>query len=196
MKATRAFLALFLIPITAAAQSTGTDSKVPPISDAALDPTRSITSPQLESGMHKPLPEQYIWTRPDAVPDKPDVKGAWTSEGTTHLEPHYFRRAFSVNTVPPAATLYIGGPGTATAYLNGQRVAHFEAHMEVNIGARVTAVDSINVTLFPPASCTAPAGQGCDTMGAGASRTYPTGAGAELTGCRPWRRADQPSRRR
>jgi alpha-L-rhamnosidase len=141
VKALPAFLALFLIPIAAAAQSTGTDTKVPPISDAALDPARDIASPQLESGIHQPLPEQYIWTRADAVPDKPDIKGAWTSEGNTHLEPHYFRRSFQVNTAPPAATLYLGGPGAATVYLNGQRVAHFEAHMEVNIGARVTAID-------------------------------------------------------
>jgi alpha-L-rhamnosidase len=141
MKARLGFLAFCLIPISISAQSTGAGSKAPSISDADLDPTRALPSAQLESAMHRPLPEQYIWTRADAVSDKPDVKGAWTSEGNTHLEPHYFRRSFSVNTVPPAATLYLAGPGTATVYLNGQRLAHFEASMEVNIGARVSAID-------------------------------------------------------
>jgi alpha-L-rhamnosidase len=136
------FLAFFLIPISISAQSTGAASKAPAISDADLDPTRALTSAQLESAMHHPLPEQYIWTRADAVPDKPDIKGAWTSEGNTHLEPHYFRRTFPVNAIPPATTLYLAGPGSATVYLNGQRLAHFEANMEVNIGARVTAIDA------------------------------------------------------
>jgi len=114
---------------------------VPPIPDTTLDPTRSIASSQLESSIHTPLPEQYIWTREDAVPDKPDLKGSWISEGNTHLDPHYFRRSFSVETLPPAATLYLGGPGAATVYVNGERVAHFQVNMEVNIGIHVIAVD-------------------------------------------------------
>jgi len=135
------FLALCLFPISVSAQSTGTGSNVSSIPDAALDPTRGIASLQLESAIHTPLPEQYIWTREDAVPDKPDLKGAWTSEGNTHLEPHYFRRSFSVGALPPAATLYLGGPGAATVYVNGERVAHFQVNMEVNIGIHVIAVD-------------------------------------------------------
>jgi hypothetical protein len=135
------FLALCLSAISVFAQGTGIDGKVPPIADEALDPTRGIGSPQLESGMHQPLPEQYIWTREDAVPDKPDLKGNWISEGNTHLEPHYFRRSFSMERVPQAATLYLAGPGAATVYVNGERVAHFQTNMEVNIGARVVAVD-------------------------------------------------------
>ena len=142
MKARLGCLAFCLIPISISAQPTGAGNKTPSISDADLDPARTIASPQLESASHKPLPEQYIWTRADAVPDKPDVKGAWTSEGTTHMEPHYFRRAFSVSTVPPLATLYLAGPGMATVYMNGQRLARFQASMEANIGARVTAIDT------------------------------------------------------
>jgi hypothetical protein len=91
--------------------------------------------------MHQALPEQYIWTREDAVPEKPNINGSWTSEGNTHLEPHYFRRSFAVRTVPRVATMYVAGPGAATVYLNGERVAHFQSAMEVNIGARVVAID-------------------------------------------------------
>jgi alpha-L-rhamnosidase len=137
VKARLCSLILCLSPISLFAQSTG----LPVISDAALDPARDIASPRLESAMHRPLPEQYIWTREDAIPEKPDLKGSWTSEGNTHLEPHYFRRSFSIDAAPPAATLYLAGPGAATVYVNGERVAHFERNMETNIGAGVTAVD-------------------------------------------------------
>ncbi|MGA2170877.1 MAG: hypothetical protein ABSG62_22045 [Terracidiphilus sp.] len=57
------------------------------------------------------------------MPEKPDLKGAWTSEGNTHLDPHYFRRSFSVGALPSAATLYLAGPSAATVYVNGKRVA-------------------------------------------------------------------------
>lgn len=141
MRVRLTLLALCLIPISVSGQPTGTGSKVHPIPDAELDPTRSIASWQLESAIHTPLPEQYIWTRGDAIPDKPDLKGNWTSEGSTHLEPHFFRRSFSVNTVPPVAALYLGGPGAATVWVNGERLAHFQVNMEVNIGIHVIAID-------------------------------------------------------
>lgn len=139
MKARLWILALVLFPFSASAQTTG--SKVASIPDASLDPTRNITEWQLESAIHTPLPEQYIWTREDAVPENPDLKGSWTSEGNTHLEPHYFRRSFTVSALPPAATLYLAGPGSATVYVNGEKVAHFQINMEVNLGARVLAVN-------------------------------------------------------
>src|SRR5215472_11247967 len=141
VKATMGFLVLCLIPVSGPAQTAWTRTNGPQISDADLDPARNIASPQLESGMHQPLSEQYIWTREDAVPEKPNINGSWTSEGNTHLEPHYFRRSFAVGMVPRAATMYVAGPGTATVYLNGERVAHFQSSMEVNIGARVLAID-------------------------------------------------------
>ena len=145
MKARLLSLALCLIPISVSAQSTGAGSPVPSIPDAALDPTRGLTSWQLESSIHTPLPEQYIWTREDAVPDKPDLKGNWTAEGNTHLDPHYFRRSFALSAPPSAATLYVAGPGAATVYLNGERTAHYQVNMEVNIGVKVVAVDVTHV---------------------------------------------------
>ena len=135
--------ALCLVPLSVSAQSVGTAAKVAPIPNAALDPTRGLASSQLESDIHKPLLKQYIWTREDVVPEKPDLKGNWTSEGNTHLDPHYFRQSFSVSTVPLSATLYIAGPGAATVYVNGERVAHFQVNMEVNIGARAIAADLV-----------------------------------------------------
>ena len=141
MNARLGFLALCFVPISVSAQTAATANKPPQIADADLDPARNITSPQLESQLHQPLPEQYIWTREDAIPEKPNINGSWTSEGATHMEPHYFRRSFEVSTVPGTATLYVGGPGKATLYINGERVAHFQTAMESNIGARVVAID-------------------------------------------------------
>ncbi|HEV2445411.1 MAG TPA: hypothetical protein VGS58_05795, partial [Candidatus Sulfopaludibacter sp.] len=141
MKATLGLLACSFMAIAGSAQTPSTTPKAPAIADADLDPARNIVSPQLESAMHKPLPEQYIWTREDAVPEKPNINGSWTSEGNTHLEPHHFRRAFDVSAIPQAATLYIAGPGTARVYLNGGLVARFQTPMEANIGARVVAID-------------------------------------------------------
>ncbi len=141
MKAIQGLLASCLIAIAASAQTAPTAPKIPPIADADLDPARTIASPQLEWAMHQPLPEQYIWTREDAISEKPNINGSWTSEGNTHLDPHYFRRSFEMSAPPQAATLYIAGPGTATVFLNGERVGHYQASMETNIGAHVVAID-------------------------------------------------------
>src|SRR5579863_5492736 len=87
VKAIQGLLASCLIAIAASAQTAPTAPRIPPIADADLDPARTIASPQLESAMHQPLPEQYIWTREDAISEKPNINGSWTSEGNTHLDP-------------------------------------------------------------------------------------------------------------
>lgn len=132
-------LVLLIMPFSISAQTAATAAG--PIPDASLDPTRSIPLGPAESKVHTPLPEQYIWSRADAVPERPDLKGSWTSEGNTHLQPHFFRRSFALTALPPVATLYLAGPGTATVYVNGEKLAHSQVNMEVNIGAPVIAVD-------------------------------------------------------
>lgn len=80
------------------------------------------------------------------MPDKPELKGSWTSEENPHLDPHFFRRSFSVTTLPFAVWALSGGPGAATAYVNGEHVAHFQVNIEVNIGIHVIAVDVAHVS--------------------------------------------------
>ena len=46
----------FLFMVTASSASAQT-----PPQPVQLDPTASISSPQLQANVHKPLPEQYIW---------------------------------------------------------------------------------------------------------------------------------------
>ncbi len=94
------------------------------IPDAELDPARDLQPSQLERVLHRPLPEQYIWTRLHKV----------TPYG---LGPHYFRRTFEVAAVPAHATLYLAGPRQATIYLNGREIGHFQLNLDFPMGIRV-----------------------------------------------------------
>lgn len=101
------------------------------IPDAKLDPARVLAPSQLESALHKPLPEQYLWTA-----------GPLASQGdSTHLVPHYFRRVFHVGSVPSHATLYVAGPREATIYVNGQEVGHYQLNLNFRMGIRVSEYD-------------------------------------------------------
>ncbi len=77
------------------------------------DPTADIQQPVLESSVHKPLPEQFIWlAMPPGTPDKTD-----------EAAPRYFRTSFELEEAPRQATLYISGPDHVHAFVNGKLVA-------------------------------------------------------------------------
>ncbi len=109
------------IPVAAQAQS----QPVP------LDLTADIENPVLESAIHKPLPEQYVW-----LPPAPgvDIK---TDDDT----PRYFRMKFTLESVPVTATLYIAGPYDIHAYLNGQPVASADRDDKAKTWPLVSVVD-------------------------------------------------------
>lgn len=98
------------------------------IPDDELDPARDLQPSQLEVVRHRPLSEQYLWTRSHVV------------EGFG-LAPHYFRRSFELAVVPAHATLYVAGPRQATVYLNGKEVGHYELNLDFPMGIRVYACD-------------------------------------------------------
>jgi alpha-L-rhamnosidase len=84
-----------------------------------LDLTARISSPRLESRLHQPLPEQYIWAM---MPRNAGMgfslpRGAYAPRWT------YFRRTFDLSSIPKAATLYVTGPARLRVFLNGRRVA-------------------------------------------------------------------------
>jgi hypothetical protein len=80
----------------------------------------------LESELHKPLPEQFIWT----------------SEGSTTDAARFLRTTFQISTLPPHATLYLAGPREAQVFLNGQRVGDFASDLsETMIGPPVFQVE-------------------------------------------------------
>ncbi|MGC8550743.1 MAG: alpha-L-rhamnosidase C-terminal domain-containing protein [Acidobacteriaceae bacterium] len=97
------------------------------IPDAKLDPARTLASSELESVLHKPLPEQYIWTT--------GPMGSRRARG--HLAPRYFRRVFQITSVPAHATLYLAGPRRATIYVNGKEVGHYQLVPDGRMGIRV-----------------------------------------------------------
>ncbi len=98
------------------------------IADGELDPARRLESSQLERVLHRPLPEQYIWTRVHKV-------------SAYGLGPHYFRRDFDVTAPPAHATLYVAGPRRATIYLNGREVGHYQLNLDLPMGIRVYECD-------------------------------------------------------
>ena len=102
------------------------------IPDAELDPARHLKPSQLESVLHRPLPEQYVWTSVHKV-------------SAYGLGPHYFRRAFDVAAVPAHATLYLAGPRQAIIYLNGKEVGHYQLNLDFPMGIRVYECDVTGV---------------------------------------------------
>src|SRR5579875_2288969 len=139
LKATRLVLSLAFSGAMAMAQMGNPANGPTKIPNDQLDPTRGILAPVLESSIHKPLPEQYIWTKEDAVPE--DVLGSdsWRAWGNKDLTPHYFRKTFEVSSVPEHATLYIAGPRSAKIYLNGQEVGSYQLNLSFPMGIRVYA---------------------------------------------------------
>jgi hypothetical protein len=100
----RAIIALCFIP-----QTLVKDVPKNPAQPTLLDPTLDIAAPMLESSVHTPLPEQYIWS---AQPGS-------TSEGVFNC----LRKSFTLKRVPPVATLYAAGPHYIRLYVNGKLLA-------------------------------------------------------------------------
>ncbi len=86
-----------------------------------LDLTAEIASPKLESQLHAPLPEQYIWAQGR-------MRGPgefWSPTAGNRPQWIYFRKSFDIPTpLPQTATLYAAGPERMRVYLNGQLVAN------------------------------------------------------------------------
>jgi hypothetical protein len=91
------------------------------------DPTLDIATPTLESAVHTPLPEQYIWSG-----EKGDAGE------TTFL---YFRKTFALRAAPRVATLYAAGPNWMMVYLNGQQLANGFHDPKERIRPFVLAID-------------------------------------------------------
>ncbi|MDP9051195.1 MAG: alpha-L-rhamnosidase [Acidobacteriota bacterium] len=104
-----------------------------------LDLTRSMTAHDLESARHRPLPEEYIWTANDA---NANDKVVYTRPNATErIEPHYFRRQFTVAAVPAEATLYVAGPRSVKVWLNGRLAEQIESDVTSPLGMHVFATN-------------------------------------------------------
>jgi alpha-L-rhamnosidase len=92
----------------------------------------------MESSMHTPLPEEYIWTA-DATTVQ-DAKLVYKFPGMMEkVEPHYFRHTFVVSKVPVEATLYLAGPRSVKVWLNGRLVETVESDTSSPLGMHVFA---------------------------------------------------------
>jgi hypothetical protein len=127
------FVALLVAAIPAMAQvPMGNPANGPTkIADAELDPARTMASSELESKLHEPLPEQYIWTAGPMGPGR----------DRGNLAPRYFRRVFQISSVPAHATLYLAGPSKTMIYVNGKEVGHYQLVPDGHMGIRVYECD-------------------------------------------------------
>jgi len=91
------------------------------------DPTLDIAKPTLESALHTPLTEQYIWSSQPGS----------TSEGIFNC----LRKSFTVKKVPPVATLYAAGPSYIRVYINGQLLAAAERDAKDRLRPFLLAID-------------------------------------------------------
>ncbi len=92
-----------------------------------LDPTLDILTPTLESTIHTPLPEQYVWG-----PNKGGTKGDVF---------FFYRKSYSVKRVAPVATLYVAGPRVITVYINGRLLASGQRDAKERIQPFMLAID-------------------------------------------------------
>ncbi len=106
-----------------------------------LDVASSPDALTLESSVHTPLTEQYIWTKEDAVREVPSADKGWLRDAGEDLGSHYFRRTFPLSQVPAEAELYVAGPRAATIYVNGQKVGQYQLDLSFPMGMRVYACD-------------------------------------------------------
>ncbi|MGB7263933.1 MAG: alpha-L-rhamnosidase C-terminal domain-containing protein [Terracidiphilus sp.] len=126
----RAFVTFLLTSLLAVSAHPQSPSPANPL-DPARDPT-SLHRPQ-----HAPLAEQYIWTDNDAAALRPDHAKFTYRDHDRKTEPHAFRGWFTLSRVPAEATLYIAGPRSVKAWLNGTLVLDAAADPQSPLGTHV-----------------------------------------------------------
>ena len=109
---TRALLSgILALPALLACVKASAETTVAPVH---LDPSRDQSHLRLESRLHKPLPEQYIWAK----------------SATDPALPVYFRSHFPVRQLPSSAMLSVAGGQRISAWLNGQFVGEYVLEKE------------------------------------------------------------------
>ena len=93
----------------------------------ALDPPCAVRPAHTVGSFHSPLPEAYIWTANDAAVETHSEPLSRLKRNDWKVEPHFFRRTFTMAAKPERATLYVAGPRSARIWINGNLAAqlHF-----------------------------------------------------------------------
>ena len=111
------------------------DVPVSPSALSPLDPVRDAAGAPLERAVHKPVPEQYIWTASDAAANNHIIYSfPAVGEQTEH---HYFRVAFTIAAPPREATLYIAGPRWVHVWINGESAGEVSSDVHQPLGMHV-----------------------------------------------------------
>ena len=108
------------------AQVTSTPKYLDPVHDPSILRPAPATS----------LAEQFIWTAGDAAARNPAYQATVRGQNDK-TEPHTFRAHFQIKQVPAQATLYVAGPRSATVFLNGKQVLHFDDDPKAGRGFHV-----------------------------------------------------------
>ncbi|MCL5005614.1 MAG: alpha-L-rhamnosidase [Acidobacteria bacterium] len=112
-------------------------------SPTPLDLTAHIQHPRLESELHHPLPEQYIWAQGQEKTDGPYGRFGRAPQWI------YFRRGFDLKSVPGTATLYAAGPADMRVYLNGRLLANAQRNLISGIIRVYVLILNVNGSLRP-----------------------------------------------
>jgi len=91
-----------------------------------LDPSKAVKAVRSVASFHAPLAEEYVWTANDAVVEVGEKQLSQLKRDDWKVEPHEFRREFSLETKPAKATLYVAGPRQAKLWVNGAMVAEMQ----------------------------------------------------------------------
>ncbi len=142
-RVTCALMIMVPLAVSAAAQAQMEFAAIGPskIPDVQLDPARDLRPSRMESALHQPLPEQYIWTWTQAAGVQAHYNTLPQDGNGKKAAPQYFRRVFRVTAVPAHATLYLAGPGEATIYLNGIEIGRYQANLDLATGIEVHPFD-------------------------------------------------------
>jgi alpha-L-rhamnosidase len=106
----------------------------------ASEPLCSASSTRTVGRFHAPLTTQYIWTADDAAAVTQPRDLNRIKQNDWKIEPHFFRRTFTLASIPAHATLYIAGPRSARVWLNGQLAATLQFNGSPHMGfATMTA---------------------------------------------------------
>src|SRR5581483_11238744 len=123
--------------MVAGAQDLPLTQNLTPSTVEPLDASRGVTASVLESSIHQPLPEQYVWT---ATEGPKNGKLVYKFPAiTAETEPHYFRAHFHLDSVPGEATLYIAGPRSVSVWVNGKMVEKVASDTSSPLGMHVFA---------------------------------------------------------
>lgn len=108
---------------------------------SALDPACAVWPARTVAMLHTPALEEYLWTAHDAAVVTQKAPLRLLKRNDWKVEPHFFRRTFTITTKPQSATLYVAGPRSARVWIDGSLAAELQYKGRSHIGFAVMTAD-------------------------------------------------------